>query len=171
MNEFIVKNFTMHGSSGHSVLASNWLDWIASHQGMAGCSHDNGYGFGQLTYYSWEVNGTQVTAMADHRNWWLLPDASGFIVLGGKRSSSNCVLLDVFGKEKVRLIVPWELTRRDIPLGAEMWFRNVSPPYVNPETGEEGQFGVSAWIEYAGLYYFELDYHTGKFLWSKEIRD
>ena len=44
-----------------------------------------------------------------------------------------------------------------------MWFRNVG-------THNEGQFGVIAWIEYAGDFYFELDYHEGKFLWGKEIR-
>lgn len=58
-----------------------------------------------------------------------------------------------------------------------MWFKTVSEPYVNPKTGEKGNFGVSAYIEGSGSggyaegdWYFELDYHGGNFLWGKEIR-
>lgn len=171
MTTLIVHDFTMHGSSGHNVLRSKWLDWVAEHQGMEGCSRENGFGFGQTTHYSWYVDGRKILVRAESGKYWCqLPDSSGFIIFDDKRDKDNCVLLDVYGKERMRLIVPWELVGREIPETAEMWFRNIDGPYVNPVTGKQGNFGVSAWIEYAGDYYFELDYHTGKFLWGKAIR-
>jgi hypothetical protein len=108
----------------------------------------------------------------------LLPDSSGFLRFeSGWDRADNCLLLDAYGKERMRLTVPWELTGREISKDAVMCFKNVSEPYINPMDGKQGQFGVSAYIEGSGSggyaegdWYFELDYHTGKFLWGKEIR-
>jgi hypothetical protein len=108
----------------------------------------------------------------------VLPDHSGFLRFeSGWDRPDNCLLLDAYGKERMRLTVPWELTGREIAKDAVMCFKNVSAPYVNPKDGKQGQFGVSAYIEGSGSggyaegdWYFELDYHTGKFLWGKEIR-
>lgn len=173
-----VRNFTMHGSAGYSVLRSKWFDWLEDHQRLEGANHENGFGFGQTTHYSWEVEKQQITIEAESGKYWCqLPDDSGFIVFDGKRNTDNCVLLDAFGKERIRLTVPYELTGLDIHKDTEMWFKNISTPYKNPKDGRVGKFGVSVWIEGTGSggylegdWYFELDYHTGKFLWGKEIR-
>lgn len=50
-----------------------------------------------------------------------------------------------------------------------MWFIGLESPPA------DGKYGVAAHIEGAGVkfggdYYFELDYHTGQFLWGREIR-
>ena len=94
----------------------------------------------------------------------LLPDAMGLICIEPRYDRhDNCYVVDGYGKCKYRLTVPWRLTGYEVPPGAQMWFRNMG-------THREGQFGVTAWIEYAGDFYFELDYHEGKFLWGKKIR-
>ncbi|MDW5443188.1 hypothetical protein R6254_11710 [Polaromonas sp. SM01] len=46
----------------------------------------------------------------------------------------------------------------------------ISEPYFNPADGKRGIFGVNAWVELGGEYYFELDCRTGEFLWGKEVR-
>lgn len=100
----------------------------------------------------------------------LLPDASGLICFAGKLEADNAYILDPYGRMRYGLRVPYELTGLDIPQDNEMWFRNIA-------THKDGKFGVSAWIEGSGSggyaegdWYFELDYHTGKFLWGREIR-
>ncbi|HET6553642.1 MAG TPA: hypothetical protein VFG49_08900, partial [Dyella sp.] len=110
----------------------------------------------------WTVDGQLLSRIRDSY-WGQLPDSSGFICFEAVFKPDNCYVLDAYGKERYRLRVPWELTAYDVPSGAKMWFRNVS-------THPDGQFGVTAWIEYAGDFYFELDYHEGRFLWGKEIR-
>ena len=173
-----IRDFTIHGSSGHSVLNSKWLDWIAEHQNKPGCTYDNRYGFGRGTHFSWYVGDERIERAVDK---WIyvheLPDASGFIGFEKDWKPDNCLLFDAYGKERMRLTVPWELTGRQIPKDAVMTFKNVSAPCINPQDGKVGQFGVSAYIEGSGSggyaegdWYFELDYHTGKFLWGKEIR-
>ncbi|MFA7347131.1 MAG: hypothetical protein WCZ86_05185 [Desulfurivibrionaceae bacterium] len=106
-----------------------------------------------------------------------LPDSSGFICFEKDYKPDNCVLLDAYGKERIRLTVPWELTGRDISQNAKMFFVGMGGPFDDPTTGQKGKFGVSACIESADDYffiatdyYFELDYHAGKFLWAKDIR-
>lgn len=100
----------------------------------------------------------------------LLPDASGLICFERNRMANNAYILDPDGKMRYRLVVPWELTGRDIPATSEMWFSHVA-------VHEDGEFGLNAWIEGTGSggysegdWYFELDYRTGRFLWGKEIR-
>lgn len=104
----------------------------------------------------------------------LLPDSSGFLRFeSGWDRSDNCLLLNAYGKERMRLTVPWEMTgsKHAESALAPTSFANISGPYVNPADGKEGQYGVTAWVERAGMFYFELDYHTGQFLWCKQIRD
>ena len=142
--------------------------------------------FGPILRYSWQVDGVDYEVRRpENCFWYLLPDSTGFICFDRNRKPDNCLLLDAYGKERLRLTVPWELTGIDIDNEARAWlkgqgkpyappevyFCNISGPYENPADGKMGQFGVTAWIEYAGMYYFELDYHTGKFLWGKPIRD
>ncbi|MBZ0134557.1 MAG: hypothetical protein K8D98_01390, partial [Rhodanobacter sp.] len=94
---------------------------------------------------------------------WILPDASGLICFEDYRQNDNCYVLDVYGEFRYRLTVPCELIKYDVPAESKRWFRNVGD-YLG------GGYGVSAWIESAGDFYFELDYHAGRFLWGKEIR-
>jgi len=152
-----ISRFTMHDDAGHSVLRSKWLDWV---------EENNGPGkFGVVTHYSWEVDGEEIRVAVDIGKvlWHELPDASGFICFESDFAPDNCYVLDVYGKQRYRLTVPWTLTGYEVSLNEKMWFRNVGEHV-------EGSFGVTAWIEGAGDFYFELDYHGGIFLWGKEIR-
>lgn len=103
----------------------------------------------------------------------MLPDSTGFICFESESKPDNCTLLDAYGKERMRLTVPWRLTGSTSPESGHppTSFENISEPYVNPADGRPGKFGVTAWVEYAGKHYFELDYHTGQFLWCKRIMD
>lgn len=116
-----------------------------------------------------------------------LPDSSGFICFERPTKENNCLLVDAYGKERMRLVVPWEMAgnagtsaemrNHGKPKPQRMWFENVSEPYAHPETNEPGKFGVRCYLEYGdGLYehsdyYFELDWCTGGFLWGRPIRD
>jgi len=164
MKSVQVNEFTLHNDRGQSVLDAELKDW-------KGANGDFEV-YGSVVRYTWRIDGAACGLVNEENrlNIKLFPDYSGFICFDNKRKFDNCTLLDPYGKERMRLIVPWELTGQDVPKHAEMWFRNIDGPYDNPITGEKGKFGVSAWIEYAGDYYFELDYHTGKFLWGKPIR-
>lgn len=134
---------------------------------------DGGSIFGPIEKYSWLVDEKEI-CIGD-KGFYLkgLPDASGFIAFESDWKPDNCVLLDVYGKERMRLTVPWEMTGSTHPESAQAptSFANTSAPYVNPQTGEVGVYGVTAWVERAGKFYFELDYHTGQFLWCRQIRD
>lgn len=82
--------------------------------------------------------------------------------------SDNLLLLDSYGKERMRLSIPWQLTRQPTSLSAEYpsHFLGLTTPWDNPKTGEVGQFAVLAWVQYGGDYAFELDWRTGQFLWA-----
>jgi hypothetical protein len=103
----------------------------------------------------------------------LLPDNNGFLRFeSGWDRTDNCLLLDAYGKERMRLTVPWQLTAANYPASnaPPTSFWGISEPDINPADGKKGEFGVKAWVELAGEYYFELDWRTGQFLWGKEIR-
>jgi hypothetical protein len=148
-----IEGLLIHGKLGETIPYHSFLDWVKI----------NKRGIEQL-YLSWLVDGEQKklttgkSLMASP-----LPDNSGLICFDEGFIKDGCYVIDAYGQFQYRLTVPWELTNRDVPKDAKMWFRNVGKHV-------DGQFGVIAWIEYAGDYYFELDYHTGKFLWGKEIR-
>ena len=162
-----IEQFSKHNNRGHSVLLNEFETWRDPATGSEI--------FGPVIAYSWKVDGEDqwITDPRSQLLVHLLPDASGFICFESEWKSDNCLLLDAYGKERMRLTVPWELTRNKNPESAKppTSFENISAPYVNPADGELGKFGVTAWVEHAGKYYFELDYHTGRFLWGKEIRD
>lgn len=161
-----IVNFSWHDSDGNVILHDEWLKWFNDH---------HGYGFGPVTKYSWSAGGTQYEIPVDRKKfiWEVLPDSSGFICFESESKPDNCTLLDAYGKERMRLTVPWQMTGSTSPESGlpPTSFENISAPYINPVTGEEGKFGVTAWVEYAGKHYFELDYHTGQFLWCKRIMD
>lgn len=161
-----IKNFTLHGANGLKVLETHFLDWLQTHK-----FEELG---GTIAAYSWTVDGQNIQVPIDtsRLTWRLLPDQSGFICFERGYVPNNCTLLDAFGKQRMRLTVPWQLTKgRDTASNAApSCFVGISAPYANPVDGNEGKFGVKAWVEYAGEYYFELNWHTGEFLWGKEIR-
>lgn len=160
-----VKSFTLHNDRGQSVAATELLQWKDE------LNHPSGI-FGPVEKYSWFVNGVSYES---ERTAYLrvLPDAEGFIAFEAGWKPDNCLLLDAYGKERMRLTVPRHLTGGLVDPSyetGEATFINVSEPYRNPRTGIQGQFGVTAYVE-GGKFYFELDYHTGEFLWCRQIMD
>lgn len=199
----IVERFTYVSSSGEEVLEKDFLPiWCKSNAGVFDLAACHWYVEGKKFFakagnlneqdipyfkFSTPIKPTIINRLLGRAassppkrfiSINLLPDSSGFLRFeSGWDRPDNCLLLDAYGKERMRLTVPWELTELDIPKDVAMCFKNVSSPYINPKNGKQGQFGVSAWIEGSGSggyaegdWYFELDYHTGKFLWGKEIR-
>lgn len=162
-----IELFTKYNNRGQAVLLSEFNNWRDPVTGSEI--------FGPVTAYSWEVNGAEkrIDDLKSKLLIHLLPDASGFICFESDSKPDNCILLDAYGKERIRLTVPWQMTGSTSPESGQppTCFENISTPYINPTDGKEGQFGVTAWVEYAGKYYFELDYHTGQFLWCKRIMD
>lgn len=163
-----IEMFTLHNNRGQSVLSDKLLDWHRIYPDEKGI-------FGPVERYSWRVNG--IFYERDDRMQEVslrkLPDASGFVCFEKPSLPNNCLLLDAYGNSRQRLTVPWELTRPRNPRSANppTSFVSISSPFVNPADGKEGEFGITAWVEYAGMYYFEFDYHRGEFLWGLEIRD
>ena len=157
-----IRNLTRHYADGFSLPDSLTIDEKARLMTTRGRLN--------LVALTWECLGKECELSARFEradiplSVNLLPDASGLICFEPAYDKpDNCYVLDAYGKERYRLRVPWELTPYDVPPSAKMWFRNVGMHM-------EGQFGVTAWIEYAGDFYFELDYQEGRFLWGKEIR-
>ena len=163
-----IENFTLHNNRGDSVLNSNLEKW---------CDPTNPSNdiFGPVIRYSWVVDGVNYNKYNQPPRLILneLPDASGFIGFEKGWEPDNCLLFDSIGDERMRLTVPWQLTESKNPESQKSptSFAGVGAPCVNPSTGCLGLFGVDAWVEHAGMYYFELNYHSGQFLWGKEIRD
>ena len=164
-----VESLVLHNDRSQSVPDSELLNWRLRYPDSASDI------FGPVIAYTWRVEGAEcrIDDLLNRFDLQLLPDASGFICFESDWKPDNCLLLDVFGKERVRLTVPWQLTRAMNPESAKppTSFARVSAPFVNPSDGKAGEFGVIAWVELAGHYYFELDYRNGQFLWGREIRD
>lgn len=162
----IVSEFTMHGDSGVAVRHKDFLRWLQTHQPAELGS--------KIVAYSWCIGDKQVHAEIDiaQESWRELPDATGFISFESAHIPNNCALLDAYGKERMRLTVPWQLTAANNPASnaPPTSFWGISDPYVNPADSKLGVFGVKAWVELAGEYYFELDWRTGQFVWGKEVR-
>ena len=158
-----VNSLTLHNDQSESVLASDLLDWAAK---------QNPWRTFDATGYSWYVGEQKVRLVGKDLYLCLLPDSSGFICFERDQFPNNCTLLDAYGKERMRLTVPWQLTTANNPASnaPPTSFAGISQPYINPADGKKGQFGVKAWVEFAGEYYFELHWRTGQFLWGKEIR-
>jgi hypothetical protein len=160
-----VKELMVFNDRGDGVPDADFLTHVAEWRKV----HPNEPMFGPIAKYSWTVGGN-VHVRLNPRNDGLypLPDASGFLLCEHVERPDNLVLLDAYGKERKRLSVPWQLTRRPTPASAPFpsRFIGLTTPWANPATGEAGRFAVLAWVEYAGDYAFELDWHTGEFLWA-----
>lgn len=162
-----IENFSLHGESNVVVPQRDFLKWLESHSPSE---------LGEkVIAYSWNVREKYLKVFIDIGNvsWHLLPDDSGFICFEKYWVPNNCTLLDAFGRERFRLTVPWQLTSHQNPKSqnAPTSFARVGGPCINPDDDRLGEFGVIAWVEDAGFYYFELNYRTGEFLWGKAIRD
>lgn len=138
-----------------------YSEWLKEHPGE--------FVFGPIVKHTWQVDGRNYERL-NPRNDGLdvLPDTSGFLLCEKIDRNDNLVLLDAYGKERMRLSIPWQLTRDPHPEMAEYpsHFIGLTTPWDNPETGEVGKFAVLAWVQYAGDYAFELDWKTGQFLWG-----
>ncbi|MDW5443186.1 hypothetical protein [Polaromonas sp. SM01] len=158
-----VKNLTLHNAQGEEILASEILEWVAKQTPWRPFN---------TTAYSWSVNEKTICLPLENFSLYLLPDASGFVRIEKDRVPNNCVLLDAHGQERMRLIVPWQLTtsRKAESALPSTSFISTGGPYENPMNNEMGKFGVRAWVELGGEFYFELDWRTGEFLWGREIR-
>ena len=101
----------------------------------------------------------------------VLPDRSGLICLETPKSikgryvgQSGAFVLNEDASLRYRLQVPAELANRDVSTDSVRYFVWVE------HSKERNQYGLTAVIADAGEYYFELDYHTGRFLSGTEIR-
>jgi len=141
-----VECFTLHNDRGDSVLASRVGDWMTK--------DDTFQIFGPVVRYSWIVGNENYEKDNKGRELSLhqLPDASGFIGFERAWVPDNCILLDCYGSERLRLTVPWQLTHERNPASARppSAFVRLGNLHINPINGTEGQFGVNAWVECAG---------------------
>lgn len=159
MNTFTqtVTALTMKNAAGSIVLFSEFST-------NPDCSYR-----GPTVLHTWRVNDTEFTRLNPLNDYFRpLPDGTGFLLCEKINRSDNLVLLDAYGKERMRLSIPWQLTRHPTPKSANYpsHFLGLTTPWGNLKTGEQGKFAVLAWVEYAGDYAFELDWKTGQFLWG-----
>lgn len=162
MSLLLINDFTYVSAQGERVLQREFLPvWCVENQGIF-----------DLAQYDWTVERNIFSRSRKLGSLYLCPDSSGFLCFEGGCIPNNCTLLDAYGKERMRLAVPWHLTTANNPdsNAPPTCFVGISEPYINPADGKKGEFGVKAWVEFAGEYYFELDWRTGQFLWGKEIR-
>jgi len=152
-----ISAFSLENAQGHKVLFSKFT-------GNPDCDYR-----GPTVRHTWQVDGHDYER-PNPRNDGLneLPDASGFLLCEQVDRPDNLLLLDAFGKERMRLSVPWQLTRQPTSESAKYptRFIGLTTPWDNPKTGEAGKFGVLAWVQYAGDYAFELDWQIGQFKWG-----
>jgi hypothetical protein len=152
-----ITDFSLQNASGSTVF-------FAEFTGNPSCSYR-----GPTVRHTWQVDGRSYERL-NPRNDGLdvLPDASGFLLCEKVDRVDNLLLLDAYGKERMRLSMPWQLTQRPTPESAKYpsRFIGLTTPWDNPKTGETGKFAVLAWVEFAGDYAFELDWRTGEFLWG-----
>ncbi|MDR0780530.1 MAG: hypothetical protein LBF16_07525 [Pseudomonadales bacterium] len=128
--------------------------------------------FGPIAKHTWEVDGAAYERLNPSNDYLkLFPDATGFLLFEKAQRPDNLVLLDVYGNQTRRLVVPWRMTGSENPASGlyPTRFIGLTTPLDNPDTGEEGKLGVFAWIEYAGDWYFELEPHKGEFLWCRRL--
>lgn len=160
-----IEKFTWHNSHGESTLYDELDDWVSKQNPFRV--------FGPITKYTWYVNGIEYERHnIRNDSLHILPDKSGFVCIEKTEQSNNCTLINAFGSERLRIDVPLHLIGgKSLKIGGseKCYFYNVSAPYVNPLNGISGVFGLIAFIEDVGEYYFELDYSAGVFLWSYRL--
>lgn len=166
-----VENVMLHNDKGETLPDENFLEHIEQWRKL----HPGEFVFGPIVKHTWLVDG-QVCERENPRNdhFRMLPDRSGFLLCENLKRSDNLLLLDAYGNERMRLDVPWRMTGATNPECGEYptGFIGLTTPCPNPATGEEGKFGVKAYVEgfYGQAFYFELDYHSGEFLWCYRLQ-
>lgn len=165
-----VENLMLYNNGGDVLPDENFLKHLKQWQKR----HSDEFVFGPIVKHTWLADGVfceRKNPQNDH--FRILPDASGFLLCENVKRSDNLLLLDAFGKERMRLDVPWRMTGATNPEYGKYptGFIGLDTPYPNPDTGEEGKFGVKAYVEgfYGQAFYFELDYHAGRFLWCHRL--
>lgn len=161
----LVNNLIRHNDRGDFWPDKNFL----AHLKEWDKKHPDQPTYGPIIKHTWTVNETACERLNPQNDgFYELPDASGFLLCENLPRCDNLVLLDVYGKERMRLSVPWQLTRTPTRESAKYpsRFIGLTTPWDNPKTGQTGKFGILTWVEFAGDYSFELDYHTGQFLWG-----
>ena len=160
-----VTNLKRHNNRGDSWPDKDFLrhlkEWDKQHPDQPT--------YGPIVKHTWQVDGVDHERNNSRNDpFYELPDASGFLVCENVERSDNLLLLDAYGKERMRLSVPWHLTHQPTVKSAAYpsRFIGLTTPWDNPETGVEGKFALLTWVEYAGDYAFELDWRTGEFLWG-----
>lgn len=120
---------------------------------------------------SWtDSNGHKHTFDSTNLYARVLPDRSGIIFLerpdstGAHQIRQHCgaIILNEDGSERCRLEVPIELIQKDVSPTTSRYFAWIEQSASN--------FGVTAIIDDAGEFYFELDYNSCRFLWGRAIR-
>jgi hypothetical protein len=161
----LVSNLFRHNDRNEALPAKDYVE----HYEVWRQSHPDEPVFGPIVKHTWNIDGNEIERI-NLRNdpFYEFPDSSGFLVAENLERNDNLVLLDAYGKERMRLSVPWQLTRDPHPEMAAYpsHFLGLTTPWDNPKTGEEGKFAVLAWVQYAGDYAFELDWKTGQFKWG-----
>ncbi len=161
----IISKLTRHNNRGDSWPDKNFLEHLKEWDK----THQNQPTYGPIVRHTWQVDGQSYERLNPRNDgFYELPDASGFLLCEKVDRPDNLLLLDVYGKERMRLSVPWQLTRLPTPESAKYptRFIGLTTPWANPKTGEVGKFAVLAWVQYAGDYAFELDWQTGEFKWG-----
>ena len=166
----MVKNLMRHNNRGDVLPDKDFLE----HFDVWHEQHPDQPIFGPIAKHSWLVSGQNYERLNPQNDTLrVLPDASGFLLFEAVKRPDNLVLLDAYGTERMRLDVPWRMTGATNPEFGKYptGFISLETPYPNPTTGEEGKFGVKAYVEgfYGQAFYFELDYHAGKFLWCYRL--
>jgi hypothetical protein len=161
----VVSNLFRHNDRGEALPAKDYVE----HYEVWRKSHPHQPVFGPIVKHTWKVDGKEIERInLNNDPFYELPDSSGFLLCEQVDRPDNLLLLDVYGKERMRLSVPWQLTRQPTSESAKYptRFIGLTTPWDNPKTGEVGKFGVLAWVQYAGDYAFELDWQTGQFKWG-----
>jgi len=149
-----VENFTWHNNKGQSVLVAE----LFQHQDI----------HGPFIRRSWQVNGQQFES-SGAGSLLLLPDSSGFILIEDDWKPDNAVLLDAYGKERMRLIVPREL----IPWMDDSSIRSAGFRWIerSEEKGQCTLIGTANNILPGfGDFGCDLDYVNGVFLKAYKVR-
>lgn len=161
----LVTDLIRHNNRGDALPDKDFLEHLKEWDK----THPNEPVFGPIAKHTWRVDGVSYERLNPRNdNFRIFPDSSGFLLCEKVDRPDNLVLLDVDGKERMRLSVPWQLTRDPHSESAAYpsHFVGLTTPWDNPKTGEVGQFAVLAWVQYAGDYAFELDWRAGQFRWG-----
>jgi len=156
-----VERFTLHNDRGQSVLEAELVKLSLSQDPSKRV-------YGPFIRYSWQVNGQQFES-SGAGSLCLLPDASGFILIEDDWKPDNAVLLDAYGKDRMRLTVPREL----IPWMDDSSIRSAGFLWIGPSK-EDGQCTLIGTADdiLAGFGDFgcDFDYVNGVFLKAYKVR-